>query len=1596
MVSEDVVAAWVRQQRLEGPASSTPADTSEPVIPLSPPSTPQCADSPAQAEGEVFDSGTESGEDAMTTRSSNHSQSDLTSFMANLKLTLDLGHQSNESTPVSPSSHQLPDQLPVTASPVVPDFLTQVDSVLNRLKVSLTGAEKETGAAAAAGPTEDVTAQVLHQYIASGALNQHQQSELIGLINRLQSSLHDLHQTGPAEAPSPGPPPPPPPLPLDALYQSKAVGWRAEFLKTPAAAPVTHRPVWCRRGSQQQPEPTRTGSSTAEKNAAARVLVETPGLRGRFIQQPLRPAPKITAKPAAPIKLPPHLLSSKSCKTPTAKAVDHERKSHQSTDKCKKSSSKTAPASSESSGTSRKSTRAAGSVPWKVKLAKKKAERSQTVLMDGTVSIDIRKSLHQAALRKSMEDLGPTEFPAPAAMVQSQVAYPIVKQKSLGELYAPRPVPFGPWGRAEASGGSPPAKRDYCLPQKPKPFRRGNTVIGFFPSRQKDQDQSPPVVSTLRWTPNQVDPLGTFSSSMTIPLQLDPEQDQEVTRPVQAPNQRQEAVSKAEDQLQLVVAQEVEDAAPVPVEDCTKVSINIEDTFVISTTNLSDDINCILHHDSGISESTTPDPVVMKSEPPPPQGSHVVVEDPSQTLFTASESIQIAIHKAAINKQISEEEARRRDTNKVSTPPLTPPFELVPIPNSGFIPAETAETAESAETAETAETIKTPSATIKLVPIPNSGFIEAETIKTPSATIELVPILNSESIRAETIKTPPLELVPIPNFGFIQAETIKTPSAPIELVPILNSGFIRTETIKTPPLELVPIPNPGFIQAETIKTPSATIELVSIPNSGLIRTETIKTPPLELVPIPNSVSIRTKTIETPSATIELVPVTNCGFKVAPTLPVESMKTPALELVPPKNCGFKAVLPLLAAIPAEFVPITNSGSNPHIFKKKIQENWNKERSRRSNTVALTAPTEPAPCGTKMRSQNAVIPGAFQVKTENDRKFQSFFSQHQTEEVNPLVNRRVLLPIASEPPGGSGMKWTNKFTNIRSAFESSKADEDTSSPVRSRRTSGEDSTSSSLVTTANLRVQLNSGNISVACRSPKPLGQSLLRGFNQQLPSSPDPSPVPGPSQEPTKTLSKSSAARESFLSKNPAPMVFQQQGPSPGTFTRPRLVQGTSLHASAAGPRPLRKDFSCSSIWTDFKDDKEDEEEDYGDDEASSSSCSSDDEDQPAHSIPSSVANSRSSSSGINRLSKLIKKYSSTEDLNKETALPVRQLGSTTPVSTGKIANWTGASSSGVFKSLSNQFIAAGDWRRRSDDMANIELLSVTPPPPIPPRPRDGPTARPQTLCGLKSAAYVEPTGATLVGLVARNVRTSHNSNSIANSALTFADSTSFHSSNATNDHSPTSIIMKSVSSSRIVTEAKELLSKRPDFLSSPGSGQHHRSRPQSLIVPSDAPVAAGLIRRSSARVVGNKQYEASMSPESAEKKQREMLKFFSSSAADTSSTSPSLSKTSRAVPVQMRFRAKSVAPSAALRPRTVTDDGASLGLPSAPDELTSDVDELFDRLLASDSLADARNASDPAPQASSHLTKAKFLDRRRVWEQSTKLHLNESISLSSE
>ena len=267
--------------------------------------------------------------------------------------------------------------------------------------------------------------------------------------------------------------------------------------------------------------------------------------------------------------------------------------------------------------------------------------------------------------------------------------------------------------------------------------------------------------------------------------------------------------------------------------------------------------------------------------------------------------------------------------------------------------------------------------------------------------------------------------------------------------------------------------------------------------------------------------------------------------------------------------------------------------------------------------------------------------------------------------------------------------------------------------------------------------------------------------------------------------------------------------------------------------------------------------------------------------------------------------------------------------------------------------------------------------------------------------YVEAPGPTLVGLVARNVMSSamstagSSSNSIASSALNYS-AANLKPASVTSDLSPTSLLMKSVSSTRIVSEAKQHL-ERPKSLVL-NSTTTSTSTTNSLIPPENSP---GLLRRNAS--VGTKQYEASLSPDSAEKKQREILQFFGSSSTSFPAVSP--------LPA---------APPPVATPKTMTVTSSVNHHAAARSVLrqfsldnnsgSSDVDELFNQLLADQILSPEAavghhrfGLENPLSVESSlgggrdnkQTSRNKFADRRKAWEDSTCTSITLHSSLMS-
>ena len=944
--SSDVID-WIRRQAV----SSSASDVAQQQICLPLPAVPPPPNGQSQEGGELFDSGTESGEDSTT--QSNHSQSDLNSFMANLaKLSLD--------------PPQVPASVPI---PAAQDFLRQVDSVLGRLKTSL---QPDEGAEFKSDSSADHQ-EVLHQHLASGGLDRQwrihpqQQSELINLIDRLQSSLHTLQSSPPAPAPDPlpaaaqsadgsksvaapkptnpvkdetkteptkpanvsspatpspattksgitsvklraktftNPPEAPPSRPnsfLRASWRSSSepttpspspsptptptpppkIHWRApDFLtNTTSTPPASHRPIWCRDNS---------ASAAAASTTPAKIVLEKSGIRGRFVQPELNPAPVITPKIPTSVRLP--IVSLKSPSSPPVSGtqtppqlklqepavikpiIQLERSSPVQQQPEKPEQPEQEAENDPVGGRNKKTT---SNVPWKVKLAKKRAERSQTsVGLDGQVSVDLRKSIQLAAHRKSLEDIRqPEESRKPEEVKPSQPElYPLLKQKSLGELYAPKPKPFL---RSESVGAAPP------------PIDSVMKKINWG-SRSSSLDRASDLSSAPQ-TPLSPDPPSPVISCAIAPSKSGHNWVLSMSSSSRKEEKKKEPVVEEEPAPSVVVV------PPEKIQPEATESKEIEEGD-------SEDEEAPEEVVTGVLKLPPKEaaPPVDEPVPPPPlqrQTSSDLKTDPSEGLFTPAESLQIAIHKAAIKASLSRQISERD------------------MPSS-------------------------PDCSSKSHPL------EAKTH----------PQLNRTQ-SAPKVTPPPFKAVVPPS-------EVKPDPPPVENV--------------------VPESKPTEVKA-------------AVPQIQIAADE----PEAEANPVP--------------------------------MPVPFLEPEAIK---------KAMAPL--------------------------PSW-KERARRCNTIAFSGPASSSTpfnaSGNKFQWRPVQAPAA--ALTENDRKFQNLF-QKATEQSGGRVGFQA-RPLPADPAGG-GM-WTNKFSNIRTSFESRPSSTATTpTQSRSRRSSADDNSQTSSVTSGQLQFQL----------------------------------------------------------------------------------------------------------------------------------------------------------------------------------------------------------------------------------------------------------------------------------------------------------------------------------------------------------------------------------------------------------------------------------------------------------------------------------------------------------------------------------------------
>ena len=1150
------VMDWVRRQAQHGIDNQQQQQQQQQAEapPLPPPPIandllPHPAALQSQESGELFDSGTESGEDSTT--QSNHSQSDLNSFMANLaKLSLEQ-HQ--------PSQQQQQQQqqaiVPCAAESTIPaarDFLLQVDSVLDRLKTSLQ--PDDLAEFNAHAPMADHQ-EVLHQHLASGGLDKQwrihpqQQSELIGLIDRLKTSLHHLQSTdnqpsaaaavestvvaaaaapvvvvpvktavatptvpsspankqipgikpvasainekvdnetksykvqtkqlnnnkpttitvaspagsvnsmtgitcvklraktfttAPVERPvsrpnsfllnvsndpsgerqinrlswrsssepntpvtSPSPTPTPSPLPPPKIHWRSPKDFLANNTTTTTAAVC--RPVWCRDTSSSSSNSNNNNNNSSSSTPGKIKLLEKSGIRGRFVQPELNPAPVVTQKTPAPaVRLPSFSLNKvqqpasppshqqsrpqtpQTPQTPPAQVAAQgpfqqqpsrplllqkqqqqskptERpvqKQQQLTEKpvvqqkqterpvvqlkqptmeeIQKPIEKTVEKQPEevvnSSGNRNKS-KDNSNVPWKVKLAKKKAERSQTTTgMDGQVSVDLRKSIRMAAAtRKSMEDVrevgNSTEPTTPAAsfkLTSESAGYPLLKQKSLGELYAPRlPKPFT---RSESVGA---AGSLTMTPLNTPEINRSNSSswVKKFNwsnnnSRSSSVDRMASDLSSAPQTPLSPDPpspvvmaAGLMPSKsghswvLSMKAAAPPTKTAAVATP-ESPKVPQPVVQveKTEGKETKKPMEQVKTVEKEP-EESEDDEEEVEEVVTVGVLNL------------GAKDEQVKAPELTTTQLER-QTSSDLKSDPSAGLFTPAETLQIAIHKAAIKASLSRQMSERNICEPLS-PSVTDP----------------------------------------------ESPMNKKTQQHPLA--EVKPKKSSSSV-VDAMKNLP--------------QLIRAKTSP-KLTPPPSAFNFKSATVTPPP----PTTQPEAPKKAADPSP-AVVALIDESAKESIDNEK---------------------------------------KIAPVDPAEPppLINPAIQ---------KELQKAEQYIKAAMAPIPS---------------W-KERARRSNTVAFSSGP-----GSSWRPVQA--PSQITIKTENDRKFQNLFQKN-------AESHSAGRSLPSDPSGG-GM-WTNKFSNIRSSFESRPTSTATTpTQSRSRRSSADDNPAAQVpsITAGHLQFQI----------------------------------------------------------------------------------------------------------------------------------------------------------------------------------------------------------------------------------------------------------------------------------------------------------------------------------------------------------------------------------------------------------------------------------------------------------------------------------------------------------------------------------------------
>jgi hypothetical protein len=220
--------------------------------------------------------------------------------------------------------------------------------------------------------------------------------------------------------------------------------------------------------------------------------------------------------------------------------------------------------------------------------------------MDGQVSVDLRKSIRLAAgIRKSMEDIraeadGTTISP-PASFklkMSESSSYPLLKQKSLGEFYAPRLLkPFMRSESVGAAGSSPfntpeiksSSLRNFnwnCSSRSSSVDRIGSIYLSSAPQTPLSPDPPSPVVMAAGLMPSKSGHSWVLSMKTAPPSQTAAPDSPKVQQPIQAEEKQVEKLVqqvKAEEKL---VPKEPEESEEVEYEE------EVEEVVTVGVLNL--------------------------------------------------------------------------------------------------------------------------------------------------------------------------------------------------------------------------------------------------------------------------------------------------------------------------------------------------------------------------------------------------------------------------------------------------------------------------------------------------------------------------------------------------------------------------------------------------------------------------------------------------------------------------------------------------------------------------------------------------------------------------------------------------------------------------------------------------------------------------------------------------------------------------------------------------------------------------------------------------------------------------------------------------